>query len=274
MGDALLVRASRYFRIDFQFQFHKGELFVKTAVYSVAAKRDFAAQMRNKPTLAETALWWRLQKKQTGLVFHRQSLQRGYILDFYCPRLKLGIEVDGSIHDLLAEQDAKKEEALSDYGIKLLRFTNQDVLDFIPVVMARIETTLKALTCHVVNEGTPPSSSSSRAEIYANRTQPIAPTNPWAGLKAVLGVCRPSEIPDAQRLTRESAEEIVGACKKLLQFDRQRAMQFDNRTNDEKAFEQNYRLQEWLKKKAASVPPDDEAALVLQGMHVTEPRKA
>src|SRR4051812_12978276 len=98
--------------------------------YSIDAKRTFAAEMRRMPTVAEVTLWYRLKQKRTGYTFHRQSVQRGYILDFYCPRLKLAIEVDGSVHDLpgQASADAKKEQALTDCGIKVLRFTNQDVM--------------------------------------------------------------------------------------------------------------------------------------------------
>jgi len=113
------------------------------SAYSLEAKRSFAGEMRNRPTLAEFVLWQRLQGKQTGFVFHRQSVQRGYILDFYCPRLKLAIEVDGSVHRMWP--DARKDQALAERGIRVLRFSNRYVLDFCPRVMRRILAEISAV---------------------------------------------------------------------------------------------------------------------------------
>ncbi len=111
---------------------------MKRSAYSLQAKRAFAGEMRRGPTAAEAALWERLREKQTGFVFHRQSVRRGYILDFYCPQLKLAIEIDGSVHSLQCLADAQRDRALRERGIKVLRFTNREVLDFCPVVMRRI----------------------------------------------------------------------------------------------------------------------------------------
>ena len=101
--------------------------------------------MRRAPTAAEAELWERLQGKQTGFVFHRQSVQRGYILDFYCPRLKLAIEIDGSVHALQFLADARRERALRQRGITVLRFKNRDVLDFGAGVVSRILTVIRSL---------------------------------------------------------------------------------------------------------------------------------
>jgi very-short-patch-repair endonuclease len=106
--------------------------------YSLEAKRICAHSMRNQPTLAEHALWQRLRGRQTGFIFHRQSLQRGYILDFYCHRLKLAIEIDGSVHQLQRAADARREQALRARNIKVLHFTNRDVLDSHAWVLRRI----------------------------------------------------------------------------------------------------------------------------------------
>jgi very-short-patch-repair endonuclease len=106
--------------------------------YSLEAKRICAHAMRNQPTVAEHALWQRLRGRQTGFTFHRQSLQRGYILDFYCHRLKLAIEIDGSVHQLQRAADARREQALRARNIKVLHFTNRDVLDSHAWVLRRI----------------------------------------------------------------------------------------------------------------------------------------
>lgn len=246
---------------------------MRTPIYNVEAKRDFAAAMRKKPTLAERTLWYRLHKKQTGFIFHRQSLQRGYILDFYCPRLRLAIEVDGSIHDLPghAEADAKKEEALRDYGIKVLRFTNQDVLDFISVVMVRIETTLKALSpCSAVSGTQNADSSRSSQEDSSDSRRSATTSKPVEPHSQSEECAKPSDQP----ATGEDYGALIAAAGKLERCDRNRSFAFDARTSAERAFDQKYRLQQWLKKhRSQSVPADDEGALALKGMQVVE-RKA
>jgi hypothetical protein len=79
----------------------------------------------------------------------------------------------------------------------------------------------------------------------------------WRHLRGVLNksenLCKPAEIPANQRLTAESAKELVDSCQALLRStkDRSRSMSIDTRTIAERAFDQKYRLQEWLKKRAA-----------------------
>ncbi len=90
--------------------------------------------MRHNPTEAEEQMWNILRNVTYGnfpdYVFHRQYVQYGYILDFYCPRLRLGIEVDGSIHDNQREYDYYRDLNLQRRGIEVLRYTNDQVLSF------------------------------------------------------------------------------------------------------------------------------------------------
>jgi very-short-patch-repair endonuclease len=60
--------------------------------------------------------------------FYRQSVQWGYIIDFYCPTLKLGIEVDGIQHQDQLEYDRRRDSRLADKGIQVYRFQNEEVL--------------------------------------------------------------------------------------------------------------------------------------------------
>ena len=64
-----------------------------------------------------------------GYRFHRQKPLLYYIVDFYCPRLKLAIEVEGSIHEKedVAHRDTIRLHELGDYGIKILQFSNYEV---------------------------------------------------------------------------------------------------------------------------------------------------
>ena len=99
---------------------------------SNSAKFDKAYEMRNNPTRAE-ALMWDLLRGQVyqyfpNNIFYRQSVQFGYILDFYCPTLHLGIEVDGYVHNDQKEYDDYRDLQLAGRGIQVERFTNDEVL--------------------------------------------------------------------------------------------------------------------------------------------------
>ena len=85
-------------------------------------------ELRNAPTEAELRLWKHLRNRQLGgYQFRRQHPAGPYILDFYCPEVKLAIELDGSQHVERAEQDAERTEFLGRFGIKVLRFWNVEV---------------------------------------------------------------------------------------------------------------------------------------------------
>ena len=63
-----------------------------------------------------------------GVHFRRQQIIAGFIVDFYCHKAALVIEVDGDIHDLQQEEDARREKALSELGLRIVRFRNDEVL--------------------------------------------------------------------------------------------------------------------------------------------------
>ena len=100
---------------------------------------EAARAMRREPTEAEQVLWGALQKKQVaGLKFRRQHPVGRFVLDFYCPSIKLVVEVDGGIHDSQLERDAARTRALEAYGHQVLRFTNDEVMRNLPSVLQRI----------------------------------------------------------------------------------------------------------------------------------------
>jgi very-short-patch-repair endonuclease len=81
---------------------------------------------------AEVILWEKLSRKQMhGAKFRRQYSVDQYIIDFYCPRLKLAIEMDGDSHYMInAEQSDKNRQLhIEVYGIKFLRFTNTEIYE-------------------------------------------------------------------------------------------------------------------------------------------------
>ena len=92
-------------------------------------------------TNAERHLWAKIRMKQLkGYQFYRQKPIGDYIVDFFCPRVKLVIEVDGSQHfsDEMTEYDRIRNEYLSSLGLRVLRFTNTDVQTHIEGVVESI----------------------------------------------------------------------------------------------------------------------------------------
>ena len=100
-----------------------------------------AREMRKAPTPAENALWQRIRRRQIHNVkFRRQHSIDRFIVDFYAPEVAVVIEVDGAIHDEQAEYDALRQAYLESLGLRVLRFTNEDVMQRIEHVLAVIAT--------------------------------------------------------------------------------------------------------------------------------------
>ena len=77
-----------------------------------------AKELRREMTPAEKILWEELRANKLGVHFRRQQVIAGFIVDFYCHKSALVVEVDGDIHDLQQEEDARREKALSALGLR------------------------------------------------------------------------------------------------------------------------------------------------------------
>ena len=90
-----------------------------------------AAKLRSNMTEPEIKLWEYLKTKPLGYKFRRQHPISGYVLDFYCHKLKLSIEIDGGYHQNKEQKDkdAERTEYLNSVGITEYRFTNKDILN-------------------------------------------------------------------------------------------------------------------------------------------------
>jgi very-short-patch-repair endonuclease len=98
-----------------------------------------ARQMRAEPTPAEALLWKKLRKRQLGgLKFRRQHIIHYSIVDIYCPRVKLAIEIDGPVHDEQEEYDEERDKILQELGYQVVRFKNAEVERNIDLVVTRI----------------------------------------------------------------------------------------------------------------------------------------
>ncbi|MCC7362106.1 MAG: DUF559 domain-containing protein [Anaerolineales bacterium] len=88
-----------------------------------------AEQLRREMTPAEKQLWARLRANRLGgWHFRRQQVISGFIVDFYCHRAGLVVEVDGPIHQGQAAADAERDAILRAHDLRILRFTNDAVL--------------------------------------------------------------------------------------------------------------------------------------------------
>ena len=100
-----------------------------------------AKELRKNLTVAEMHLWSRLNKSQLGVRFKRQHPINVFIADFYCHKYKLVVEVDGEYHnnEEQLESDKRRTAALEGFGITVIRFTNEEVMNEIDRVVEEIK---------------------------------------------------------------------------------------------------------------------------------------
>ena len=110
-------------------------------------------ELRNSSTLWEHKLWNHLKNSQLdGLKFRRQQGIENYIVDFYCPKLKLIIEIEGGGHYKTENREADKvrEKNIRTWGYKVLRYTNVEVQQNLIEVVEDIRR-----NCNIKNETLP-----------------------------------------------------------------------------------------------------------------------
>jgi cyclase len=103
--------------------------------------------LRKNMTGAEKILWFYLKQNVRGFKFRRQHPLGLYIADFYCHKAKLVIEIDGSIHgrEEIKDYDLERQRSLEEDGLKVIRFTNDDIHNDIQAVINKIESCLELL---------------------------------------------------------------------------------------------------------------------------------
>ena len=105
---------------------------------------EAAREMRQCPTQAEPLLWEELRRKQlAGYKFRRQHIIYLFIVDFYCPKAKLIIEIDGEIHLAQADYDSYRQDVLKQMGYKVLRFSNTQIIKEMAWVLDEIRKELE-----------------------------------------------------------------------------------------------------------------------------------
>jgi very-short-patch-repair endonuclease len=112
---------------------------------SSAAVQERARQLRATLTPAESRLWQRLRGEQlSGFAFRRQYPIGPFIVDFYCPSARLIVELDGDVHGDRADYDAQRSRWIEEHRrCRVLRFTNDEVLDAMDAVLETIYAALR-----------------------------------------------------------------------------------------------------------------------------------
>lgn len=113
-----------------------------TQHFNKSSEKEKRRNFRKNQTFCEKIMWTYLRDRKTlGYKFKRQFSIDHYVIDFYCPELKLAIELDGSIHDIpdQKEYDALRQEYLEKFGITFCRITNDELMSNANMAFNKIE---------------------------------------------------------------------------------------------------------------------------------------
>jgi very-short-patch-repair endonuclease len=119
-----------------------------TRVFNRQAEKKRRQSLRNSLSPSEVILWSRLRNREVcAQKFRRQFSVGPYLLDFYCPALRLAIEIDGDSHFQLGEQekDRTRQQFIEATGIQFLRFRNVEVRENLRGVLEAIYRKIQAL---------------------------------------------------------------------------------------------------------------------------------
>lgn len=111
-------------------------------IYYNPVLKQLSRNLRNQSTLSEILLWKRLRARQIcGYQFARQKPIKDFIVDFYCSKLQLVVEIDGSSHysEEAYQKDLRRQNELESIGLKFLRFEDRDVKQRLDDVVRTIE---------------------------------------------------------------------------------------------------------------------------------------
>ncbi len=102
--------------------------------------KSFRRLLRQQPISCERILWQKIRNQQLGYKFRRQYGISSYVVDFYCPELKLIIEIDGATHGTESEiaHDLIRQEYLETLGLNVKRYLNVDIKNNLPLVLENI----------------------------------------------------------------------------------------------------------------------------------------
>ena len=112
--------------------------------YNHHSLKNRRQQLRNRATESEQIIWQKLKSNKLGYKFIRQYSITGYVLDFFCPQLRIGIEIDGSIHDNLdqIQYDEFRNKYLKAFDIKIIHIKNSEIFQDLDEAIKKIRAAL------------------------------------------------------------------------------------------------------------------------------------
>lgn len=112
--------------------------------------KNIRRQLRREMTNAEKLFWYKIKNHFFDVKFRRQHSIGSYIVDFYCSELKLVIEVDGNVHyyDENIKNDNIRQKYLESLGLKVIRYTNLDVLYNLDNTLMDLENIIQEINPH------------------------------------------------------------------------------------------------------------------------------
>jgi len=118
-----------------------------TKHYNKKSEQEKRRSLRNNMTYCEKIVWLHLKKRQLGYRFLRQYSVDHFVIDFYCPELKLAVELDGDVHNLpeQKEYDISRQKYLEAFGIKFIRITNEEFLSNPNKAFSKIEKKINSI---------------------------------------------------------------------------------------------------------------------------------
>lgn len=113
-------------------------------IYNRFESKQLRKHLRQTMSKAEVILWSQLKGRQLGYKFRRQYGVGPYVVDFYCPQMRLAVEIDGGQHyeDRQATNDRQRQEYIERLGIRVIRFSDREVLDDVYGVINRLQAIL------------------------------------------------------------------------------------------------------------------------------------
>ncbi|MBE9214711.1 DUF559 domain-containing protein [Plectonema cf. radiosum LEGE 06105] len=119
-----------------------------TQLYNKKSEKEKRRKLRQNIVKAEKIIWDKIRNRQIeDCKFRRQYSVDKFVIDFYSPKLKLAIEIDGESHFMegAVEYDRERQSYIKSFGIKFIRFTNNDVYDNLDGVLESIALKVREL---------------------------------------------------------------------------------------------------------------------------------
>ena len=150
------------------------------------ARQKLCRELRQRQTAAEEFFWELVRNRRfDGLKFRRQHPLSRFIADFYCPKHKLAVELDGSVHQRQTERDQARDEAINLYSIRVMRIKEADILERPEEMLEKVR---QRITPILPGKDTPSPSKMERGPggEHAGVRPFLAGANPLERIKALL----------------------------------------------------------------------------------------